>query len=175
MDGKAQYHIWAEQTDSPEEVKRKNDGRHRCHCEVLGCDTMLWKVADWQLEPPELEMWFVLRNCIFSPFTLSLLLIPFVFICVCVCVYLGGDGHRAPGRTEDWFWVQEAVWSGLAGFAAALSVERPSHGSGEFLIQLFCPPPARTHKKWLSLSLLTQWSILTDLSGKREHTVRDKQ
>lgn len=45
--------------------------------------------------------------------------------------HVGGDGIRASGGPKDWCRVQEAVWLGPAGHAAAFPVERSRHGSGE--------------------------------------------
>lgn len=46
--------------------------------------------------------------------------------------FAGSYRLRASGGPEDGLWIQEAVWSGSAGSAAALSVERSGHGSGEW-------------------------------------------
>lgn len=48
-----------------------------------------------------------------------------------VCVHAGRDWIGTSGCPEDGHRVQEAVWPGPAGHAAALPVERSRHGSGE--------------------------------------------
>lgn len=82
------------------------------------------------------------------------------------CACEGGDWIRSSGEPEDGHWIQEAVWLVPAGHAAALSVERSCHGSGEqiqtkqtFLEQI-CVPLISSIWVWtqlLKLKVLLSW------------------